>query len=449
MKATSRAKKKPATKRKSTSSPYVSVEQVRVYVWGTFVGAVARDASTGYNVFAYDKAFGRRGVELAPITMPSNADERLFVFPSLSEATYRRLPAMLADALPDDFGNALIDRYLAEKGIGRDEITALDRLAYMGSRGMGALEFRPAKGPKRERATAIDMNELVVEARAVVSGHVGTDDEKNGALRHLIDVGTSAGGARAKAVIAWNEKTNEIRSGQVDAPPGFEQWLLKFDGIGRDRELGPSSGYGRIEYAYYLMAKEAGIDMMPSRLLEENGRAHFFTKRFDRTGANTKHHVQTLCAMNHVDFRLIAANGYEQLFLCIKRLQLGQKAIDEAFRRMVFNIVGKNCDDHSKNFAFVLAEGSHWKLAPAYDISFAHNPKGQWTKQHLMSVDGEFRNIELDHVLAVAKRFGVRSPKAKIDDVEAVFQDWRRHADSAGVPEGAIDRIAAFHRRLK
>ncbi len=303
--------------KKKTYRSYKSVERVNVYLWGKFVGAVALDHKLGYYVFAYDKTFGRSGIEISPLHMPLNDNEEVYVFTDLPEETYKRLPAMLADSLPDDFGHALIDKYMADKGIARNQITQLDRLAYMGNRAMGALEFKPAHGPKNTKPTAIEMNTLVIEARKAVKGTLDGDYETNAALRSIIEVGTSAGGARAKAVIAWNPSTQEIQSGQVETQENFEYWLLKFDGMGTDKELGVSEHYGRIEYAYYLMAIHAGIEMTESRLFEENGRAHFMTKRFDREGRNIKHHTQTLCAMNHIDYKKKSTNSYEQLLMTL------------------------------------------------------------------------------------------------------------------------------------
>jgi len=426
---------------KKKSKLYKSTERINVYLWGKFVGAVALDPKLGYYAFAYDKAFGRSGIEIAPLHMPLNDNEEIYIFTELSPDSYKRLPAMLADCLPDDFGNALIDRYMAENGISRDQITPLDRLAYMGNRAMGALEFKPAHGPKQSKSTAIEMNSLVAEARNTVKGALKGNYKTNAALRSIIEVGTSAGGARAKAVIAWNPETHEIRTGQVDTDEGFEHWLLKFDGIGADRELGISDHYGRIEYTYYLMATHAGITMTKSRLLEENNRAHFMTKRFDREGRSTKHHIQSLCAMNHIDYKKKSTNSYEQLFITLGELALSHDAYVEAFRRMVFNVMARNCDDHSKNFSFILKEGSNWKLAPAYDITFAHNPKGEWTNQHLMSVNGKFKNITTDDIMEVADRFGVGEAKQIIDEIREALKLWPTFAKKAGIDKNEIDRI--------
>jgi serine/threonine-protein kinase HipA len=374
--------------------PYKHVRAVEVHLWGMHIGSVALDPSYGYYVFAYTPACAAKGVEPAPLHMPvANAEPYLFT--DLPEATYKRLPAMLSDALPDDFGNALINRYMADQGIAAQDVTALDRLAYMGTRAMGALTFKPSRGPTRHKPTAIELSTLVEQARQAVTGDVSDDAHANAALRSIIDVGTSAGGARAKAVIALHPETGEIRSGQLDAPEGFEHWLLKFDGMGVDQELGTSQNYGRIEYAYHLMARAAGIHMTPCRLLKENGRAHFMTQRFDREGQSGRHHMQTLCAMAHVDYKKKGTNAYAQLFHTLGQLALPYEDLEEAFRRMVFNVMARNCDDHTKNFAFLLRQGgTRWKLAPAYDVTFAHNPKGEWTHQHLMSVNGKFKGFD-------------------------------------------------------
>jgi len=427
---------------------YHPVHRIEVYIWDLFVGACALDPKLGYYVFAYDKTFGRTGIQLAPIHMPADETEKPYVFTDLPEATYRRLPAILADALPDDFGNALIDKYMAERGIPKSKITALDRLAYMGKRAMGALEFKPARGPQTKIPTALKMGELVSMARKVVSGNLEGDSTAEAALRSIIEVGTSANGARAKAIIGWNPKTHEIRSGQFSLLPGFEHWLLKFDGMGEDRELGQSKDFGRIEYAYYLMAKQAGIDIPESRLLEENNRAHFMTRRFDREDNGTKHHMQSLCAMDHLDFKKKSANSYEQLFMTMRQLKLGYSADVEAFRRMALNVMGRNCDDHTKNFSFLLRRGGSWELSPAYDISFAHNPQGEWTNQHLMSVNGKFDEITRDDCLILADRFGIGEAPSILDQVRRTVEGWPDFAKKAGVQPSEIKRIHAQLRPL-
>lgn len=425
---------------------YSAVPVVEVRIWGRSVGAVALDPALGFYAFEYQPAFLQSGVELAPIAMPlASAASGPFVFPGLAVDTYRRLPGLLADALPDDFGNALIDAWMAREGVAAAQITSLDRLAYMGKRGFGALEFRPARGPKASgRATAIEMAELVESARRAVMGEVGSDAHAEAALAQIIQVGTSAGGARAKAAVAWNPSTNEIRAGQFDVTDGFEHWLLKFDGVGPDERLGVSRDYGRIEYAYHLMARAAGLTMSDCRLLEENGRAHFMTKRFDRDG-NRKHHLQTLCGLAHMDFRQKATHDVSQVFQVIERLQLGYPAKEEVFRRIAFNVMAANCDDHSKNTSFLLREGSAWELAPVYDVTHAFNPNGEWTYQHLMSVNGKFTGIGNDDLMAVADHAGVGTARRVLQQVRDAVSAWPDVARKAAVNASEAKRIRLHH----
>ena len=427
--------------KRAADTRYQPVQKIDVYVWNKFVGSLAPDPTLGYYVFAYDADFGRSGIQLSPLHMPADDSERTYVFTDLPEETYRRLPAMLADALQDEFGNALIDKYMAEKGLPKSSITALDRLAYMGKRAMGALEFKPTRGPRTIKHTALEMNELVTVARKAVSGTLEGDSSAEAALRSIIEVGTSANGARAKAVIGWNKTTSEIRSGQFELLSGFEHWLLKFDGMGKDLELGTSQDYGRIEYAYYLMARQAGINIPESRLLEENGRAHFMTRRFDREDDGTKHHLQSLCAMDHLDFKKKSANSYEQFFMTIRQLKLGHSTEVEAFRRMALNVMGRNCDDHTKNFSFLLRKGGSWALSPAYDITFAHNPKGEWTKQHLMSVNGKFGDIKRGDCLELADRFGIGEATSILEEVREAIGQWPAFAKQAQIHSAEVKRI--------
>lgn len=425
---------------------YKPVDKIEVVAWDERVGAVVLDPSSGYYVFAYYPQFIRQGIELAPIQMPVSSSP--YVFAYLPEQTFKRLPALLADALPDDFGNNLIDAWMAKRGVRREHVTPLDRLAYMGKRGMGALEFKPARShSSASSATALKMSSLVEAARRAVGGFMQTDHLAEAALNQIIQVGTSAGGARAKATIAWNPETNEIRSGQFNVSDGFEHWLLKFDGIGTDRELGSSKDYGRIEYAYYSMATMAGIAMSPCRILEENGRAHFMTKRFDRKG-NQKLHMQTLCAMAHLDFKQLATHDYAQLFLTIDQLGLGYTAMEEAFRRMAFNVMGANCDDHTKNFSFLLEKGGTWQLAPAYDVTHAYNPQGANVHQHLMSVNGKFKGITRADLLEVADRFGIGTAKKILKEIAQAVEHWPELARVAGVDDKEIEKISSHHQIL-
>lgn len=414
--------------------PFKHVDVVEVYLWQTHIGSIALDPAYGFYAFSYTPEFVSTGIEPSPLQMPLSNETYLFT--DLPEQTYKRLPAMLSDALPDDFGNALINRYMADHGIEAPDVTPLDRLAYMSHRAMGALVFKPARGPRTQTPTSIELGSLVEQARQAVTGIVTDDAQANAALRSIIEVGTSAGGARAKAVIAWNPTTDEIRSGQLMAPPGFEHWLLKFDGMGSDHELGVPQNYGRIEYAYHLMARDAGITMNECRLLLENGRAHFMTRRFDRAGENSRHHMQTLCAMAHIDYKKKGTNAYSQFFSTMTQLNLPYEDMEEAFRRMVFNVMSRNCDDHSKNFSFLLPENSAtWELAPAYDVTFAHNPHGDWTNQHLMSVNRKFKNFEVQDLLVEADRFKIGTAKTVINQVRRAILNWPQWSESAGLPE--------------
>jgi serine/threonine-protein kinase HipA len=427
------------------------VRAIEVRAWDRRIGAAALDPGLGYYVFAFDPRWQRTGIELAPLTMPVDNPQGKFVFPNLPEPTFQRLPGMLADALPDDFGNALIDAWMADHGMSRSEVTPIDRLAYMAKRGTGALEFRPARGPNRESSAPLEMKTLVEDARKLIQGDLSHDAHARAVLANLIHVGTSAGGARAKAVIAWNPTTNILRSGQFDTPEGFEHWLLKFDGVGKYAELGTGADYGRIEYAYHLMAKQAGIEMYPCRLLEENGRAHFMTRRFDREvidGRTVKHHMQTLCAMEHMDFKQRGTHAYAQLFMATLRLKLGDEALEQVFRRMVFNVMARNCDDHTKNFAFRLKQGGTWELAPAYDVTHAYNPKGEWTYQHLMSVNGKFNDITRKDLLEEADRFSVPGRSSALADVRSALESWPEAAKEARLRDSAVDRVAKDFRLL-
>jgi serine/threonine-protein kinase HipA len=420
---------------------YQPVEVVEVRCWGSRVGAVALDERSGFYAFEYERAWTDDGVELAPTTMPTSGPQRTFIFPTLPPPTYHRLPSMLADSLPDDFGNALTTAYLANEGVPPSAITPLDRLAYLGSRGVGALEFHPLRGPRTRTTTAIELAELVGAARSALTGRTTSPDEITDALSHLIAVGTSAGGARAKAVVSLNPRTGELRSGQVRADPGFEQWLLKLDGVGADLDLGDTGNFGRIEYGYHLMAQSAGIEMTPCQLLEEGGRAHFMTRRFDRLDNGEKVHVQTLCALAELDFRQIGTHDYAQLFVLIDQLGLGAEARGEAFRRMVFNVAAANCDDHTKNFSFTLPRGGQWSLSPAYDVTHAHSPNSHWTRQHLMAVNGRTTEISRADVLEVGDRFSVPRVSSTIDQVLDAVASWPSFAARAGVPEEATKRI--------
>ncbi|MBX3193780.1 MAG: type II toxin-antitoxin system HipA family toxin [Microbacteriaceae bacterium] len=417
---------------------FVPALVVEVRAWGGTVGAVARD-SRGDLAFEFDPGWVTRGREISPLSMPL-AVRRVYSFPRLSELTWYGLPPAIADSLPDRFGNAIIDAEFARRGASPGEATALDRLVYTGSRAMGALEFLPDGGPEVQPPTTLEVGELVAVARDVIAGRFGDETESTTALEQLLAIGTSAGGARAKAVVAIDPASNEVRPGQTPQP-GMEDWLLKFDGVGADHELGTTAHYGRIEYAYSLMARAAGIEMTPTRLLQEGGRAHFMTRRFDRPGGTRRLHVQTLCALSMLDYNLRGSHDYAQLFQAIDALELGDDSREQAFRRMVFNWMAANCDDHTKNHAFVMDEDGRWSLAPAYDLTHAFNPQGEWTYQHLMSVGGKFRDLTSRDLAEFAERHGVQGYRRMIDEVAGAVESWPEHAAAAGVPRAAADRI--------
>jgi len=424
---------------------YEQVDLIEVHTWGHLVGAVVLDPSTGFYAFEYDDNWIARGKPLAPLQMPNQRG--VFIFPQLEPNTYLRLPAMLADALPDKFGNALVNAYLSDQGVPMEKITPLDRLAYAADRSMGALTFRPPIRNGGETSTAIQLADLVKAARSMVSGAITTTPAIHEALRQLIQVGTSAGGARAKAVIAYNPATGEIKSGQFDAPEGFEHWLVKLDGISVDpnREFDPLIGgteYGRVEYAYHLMAGRAGIEMSECQLLPEGPRTHFLTRRFDRTNKGERIHLQSLCALAHLDFNLTSTHSYNQYFETIRKLGLGREAIEQAFRRVVFNVAAVNRDDHTKNLAFLLSESGSWQLAPAYDVTHSHNSQSKWTQRHQMSVNGKFDGITLADLREVGDRHLVPNYAGVIDEIFQAIDCWHDFARSAQVGKETTERIA-------
>ncbi len=429
---------------------YQQVDLVEVRAWARTVGAVALDPATGYYAFDYDNDWITNGRKLSPLHMPNQLGT--FVFTQLSRQTYYRLPAMLADALPDKFGNALVDAWLADNGIPINRITPLDRLAYAADRSMGALTFHPPVNRDQEDTTAIQLADLVRAAREMVSGEITSAPALNALLRQLIQVGTSAGGARAKAVIAYNRATGQIRPGQLNAPDGFEHWLIKLDGINshvaRDHDPFTSSqGYGRVEYAYYLMALEASIEMSESQLLPEGPRAHFLSRRFDRTLDGRRVHMQSLCGLAHLDFNLSDTHSYNQYLDTIIELGLGRDALAQAFRRIVFNVAAVNRDDHTKNLAFLLPEDGDWQLAPAFDVTHVHNPSGEWTQRHQMSVNGKFDKINLEDLLAVGDHYLIHGYKNVIGEVLQAIDRWPNFAGLSAVDDDTTRRIADDHAR--
>ncbi len=420
-----------------------------VRIWGELVGAVAWDNEQGLGVFEYAKDFDR---ELSPLRMPLTGGNGIFSFPELratrnsSFDTFKGLPGLLADILPDAYGNQLINIWLAQQGRPENSMNPVEQLCFIGSRGMGALEFEPETLKPRKNTIELEIDGLVSIASKMLTKrqafHTNLKDEDEEAIRKLITIGTSAGGARPKAVIAYNEKTGEVRSGQAKVPKGFSHWIIKLDGVS-DVQLGDTQGYGRVEMAYYLMAKDAGLDMMPSKLFEEHGRAHFMTKRFDREGGNVKHHIQSFCAMKHFDFNLVHSYSYEQLFETMRELRLDYQQAEQMYRRMVFNVLARNCDDHTKNFAFRLKKGEEWELAPAYDICHAYRPGSIWVSQHALSVNGKRTHITKDDLLKVGKSMSIKRAKDILEHIHLVVGDWKTYAELVQVELEKRETIAS------
>ena len=423
-----------------------------VKLWGTTIGAVSLDDSQRTADFEYDLSFVSSGIEVSPIVMPLKRG--VYTFPSLPYESFHGLPGLLSDSLPDKFGNELINVWLAKQGRLPESFNAVERLCYTGTRGMGALEYEPAVSSLVEESSQIQVSELVELASTVLSNRKNLKvvleecDKKQLAesLKHIISIGTSAGGARAKAVIAWNPKTNEVRSGQIKTNSDFEYWLIKFSGVSgnKDKEDEDLSDFGMIEYAYYLMAKDCGINMMPCRLLDDGKNHHFMTKRFDRTSEGKKLHMQSLAAMGHFDFNSAGSTSYEQCFTILNTLGLGHYEKLDMFRRMVFNVAACNCDDHVKNISFLMDRSGKWSLAPAYDVSFAYNPDGSWTSSHQMTINGKRKKIELSDFENCAKIAGLKNAEVKdaVADVCASVSHWKDFAEKSGVSEERIKAIA-------
>lgn len=418
------------------------VDYAYVNIWGTLAGAVRWDAERQLASFQYDKSFLKKNWDIAPIIMPVSNGNRIYSFPDLrqskhmSDDTFNGLPGLLSDSLPDRYGNRLIDTWLARNGRPPNSMNPVEKLCFIGSRGMGALEFEPAGLRAGKNTFAVEVSSLVEVAKKILSKresfeiNVSADDER--AMKELLKIGTSAGGARPKAVIAYNKKTKEVRSGQTRTPKGFEHWLIKLDGVS-GAQFGESLGWGRVEYAYYLMAKECGIEMMECSLLEEYGRAHFMTKRFDRDGNDIRHHIQTLCAIRHFDYNNIYGYSYEQVFQTMRLLRLKYPEAEQMFRRMVFNVLATNCDDHTKNFSFRLKKGGEWRLAPAYDVCYSYDPKNVWVNQQTLSINGKNRDINKDDLMTIAKANNIKKGDNIIRQINTVVKNWREFANLAKV----------------
>ncbi|SDD08353.1 serine/threonine-protein kinase HipA [Algoriphagus faecimaris] len=426
------------------------VVAAEIWIWDRLAGAVLWDADRQLASFEFDRSFLRSGWDISPILMPLSQGNRLYTFPETRSSrgdsfdTFRGLPGLLADMLPDKYGNQLINAWLMQNGRPTDSLNPVELLCFIGKRGVGALEIKPALRNESARTNALEINSLVAIAQKVLNAkeHFQSDisQEEEAALADILKIGTSAGGARAKAVIAFNPKTGEVKSGQVKAPKGFSHWILKFDGV-HDSQFGSTAGYGRVEMAYYLMAKGAGIEMNECRLLEENGRAHFMTKRFDRTDTGEKIHMQSLCGIRHFDFNQVGVYSYEQVFETMRMLRLSYPEAEQMFLRMVFNVVARNCDDHTKNFAFLMDQRGKWTLSPAYDICHAYRPGSIWVSSQSLQVNGKREGITEDDFLEVAQKMNIKKPKEKIERVKMAIKKWNQFADQVQVEKRLRDSI--------
>ncbi|WP_026944990.1 type II toxin-antitoxin system HipA family toxin [Algoriphagus marincola] len=428
------------------------VVAAEVWLWDRLAGAILWDESQQLASFEFDQSFLRSGWDIAPITMPLRQGKRLYSFPETRRGrndafdTFKGLPGLLADMLPDKYGNQLINAWLVQNGRPTDSLNPVELLCFIGKRGVGALEIKPSLRTEVSKSTSLELDSLVSIANKILntreSFQTDLSQEEEEAMADILKIGTSAGGARAKAVIAFNPKTGEVKSGQVKAPNGFTYWLIKFDGV-TDSQFGASVGYGRVEMAYYLMAKEAGIEMNESRLLEENGRAHFMTKRFDRTDSGEKIHMQSLCGMRHFDFNQVGVYSYEQVFETMRMLRLSYPEAEQLFIRMVFNVLARNCDDHTKNFAFLMDQSGKWKLSPAYDICHAYRPGSLWVSSQSLQVNGKREGITDSDFLEIARKMNIKKPDEKIDQVRMVVKRWNEFAEEVKVEPKLRDSIRA------
>lgn len=419
------------------------VDVAKVKMFGMNVGTVRWDSSYEVARFEYDAKFAEKGIEPSPLMMPVQQG-RIYSFGNLNRETFNGLPGMLADSLPDTYGRALFDKWLTLTG--RTVGNPIETLCFLGQRCMGALEFEPATGPA-PADMKIEIDSLVEVAKEALSKKeefgANLDIDRKAAIAEILRLGTSVGGQRAKAIIAYNKDTGEVRSGQVPAPEGFDYYLIKLDGVSAEAGFKETENFGRLEYSFSLLAKECGIEMTDCSLIEENGRAHFLTKRFDRANGE-KIHMQTLCGMAHYDFRLRRAYSYEQAFNVMRRLRLPYSQAEEMFLRMVFNVVIRNQDDHTKNISFLMDKTGKWTLSPAYDIGFAYNPKGSWTDTHQMSINGKFDDITRQDLLVCAAANNIKNAAEIIDKVCETTAKWPEMAKNCGVPQEMIDARSPY-----
>ena len=417
------------------------VDVAKVRLFGLDMGAFRWDESYNVARFEYDKDFVAKGIEPSPIMMPVQQG-RVYSFGNLNRDTFNGLPGMLADSLPDTYGRALFDQWLALTG--RTSGNPVETLCFLGQRCMGALEFEPATGPASDGNMKFEIDSLVDVAREALSKKEGfgvnLDTDRKAAIAEILRLGTSAGGQRAKAIIAYNKDTGEVRSGQITAPEGFDYYLIKLDGVSAEAGFKETENYGRLEYSFSELVKRCGIDMTECSLIEENGRAHFLTKRFDRENGK-KVHMQTLCGIAHYDFKLQRGYSYEQAFNVMRRLRLPYSQAQEMFRRMVFNVVLRNQDDHTKNISFLMDSDGKWRLSPAYDMGFAYNPTGAWTKTHQMSINGKFDNLTRKDLMECAAVNNIKNASEIIDHTCDVASGWPILAKECGVPQSMIDSI--------
>jgi serine/threonine-protein kinase HipA len=410
------------------------IEEIEIRLWDLIVGYAAyRDSRLAY--FEYDPKFPEL-YDLAPLMMP-RSQSQIWSF-DLNEATFHGLPGLLADSLPDKYGNQMIDIWFAKEGIPLGQVSALDRLCYLGTRAMGALEFFPERFDKSSLKDEIDIADLVNLSGKILQERLDISASIED-LPTILRMGSSAGGARAKAVIALNPQTSEMRSGQIPRK-GFEYWIIKLDGI-TNQSVGDPLGYTNIEYAYYLMAKDCGIDMRPSKLMQENGRSHFLTKRFDRDERGEKLHMQTVCALAHLDYNKPRTVSYEILFRIMNQLALPMSDKEQLFKRMVFNVIGRNHDDHTKNFSFLMNKNAEWRLAPAYDLIFSYNPDHYWLKEHNLLVNGKSTDINRDDLMTLARKFHIKKTEQFIDEIIQVFTKFKSYAKQAGVSKEQVKFI--------
>lgn len=410
---------------------------VIVNLWGKRLGALSEDERNGDLLFQYDKSFLQLGLNVSPFHMTIEDGDRIYSFPNHNNnSTFKGLPGLLADSLPDNYGNAVIQAWLAANGRASTNLTPIETMLFIGSRGMGALEFEPASRPEPKRSSPVDIDNLVKIANRILNDRENfttslSKNEQEG-LADILKIGVSAGGARAKAIIAYNPKTKEVRSGQVKAPKGFSYWLIKFDGV-TDNQLGGTYGYGRVEMAYSMMARQAGINMTECMLLEESDRAHFMTRRFDRDDDGNKIHMQSFCALRHFDYNLVGHYSYEQLFESMRSLGLPYPDADQLYRRMVFNVISRNCDDHTKNFAFLMNPNGEWKLSPAFDLCHSYRPDSHWVSSQSLTINMKRDAFTKEDFLLVAKKMNIKKPGQIIDEVSAAVMNWDSFAREVNV----------------